>query len=271
MTILHAIVLGIIQGLTEFLPVSSSGHLVFVPAFLGWSDQGLSFDVVVHLGSLLAVLIYFREKIWGIISSLWKRNAEAKLNRILGFLLLLSIFPAGLVGLFAEEWIETIFRSTTVVAITLIGWGLVLYLADKYNQRLQKRRIHLADVHEMSWRQVAIISCAQALALIPGTSRSGITMTAGLFGKLSKTGAAEFSFLMSVPVILIAGAVKVLDLVQQGFGDISVSILSAGFIASAVSGFLAIWGLMKIIQKWSFAPFAVYRVVVGIAILIFLV
>lgn len=271
MTYLQAIVLGIIQGLTEFLPVSSSGHLIFVPVFFGWADQGISFDAVVHLGTLLAVVLFFRKKIWAILSAFWERGPASKMNRRLAWLLMLSIIPAGLVGLFGEEYITSIFRSPASVAYALILWGIVLYAADRYHIAAKKRGEHLSDLNHISARQMIAISLAQALALIPGTSRSGITMTTGLFAKLDRTAAAEFSFLMSIPVITIAGGLKLLDLLQHGFGDTSVGVLAAGFIASALSGFAAIWGLMSVIKRWSFLPFAVYRVVIGIAILIFLV
>jgi undecaprenyl-diphosphatase len=271
MTILQALILGTLQGITEFLPISSSGHLIFVPHVFGWGDQGITFDVIVHLGSLVAVVAYFRSSLWRIISSFWSRGINSKMNRTLGLLLVLSVIPAGLVGLFASDYIESTVRSATVVAYGLIVWGIVLYIAERYSKHLEKNKKNLTEVTEMSWQQVAVISVAQAIALIPGTSRSGITMTTGLFSKLSKKAAAEFSFLMSVPVISIAGALKVLQFVKAGGESIALEPLVIGFLAAAFSGYLAIWGLMKIIEKWSFVPFVVYRVVVGILILVFLV
>jgi len=262
---LQAIILGIIQGLTEFIPVSSSGHLIFVPVLFGWPDQGLAFDVVVHLGTLLAVVIYFREKLFRIGKSFVTELPENKTYRRLGWLLILTIIPAGIIGLLGGDWIEANLRNPEVIAYGLIGWGAVLYIADKYSAKLQTH----TDTNHMSVKQVVAVACAQAIALIPGTSRSGITMTAGLFAKLDKTSAAEFSFLMSVPVIALAGALKIIELIQTGLGELTLSALILGFVASAVSGFIAIAGLMKIIQKWSFKPFVLYRIVVGVLILMF--
>ena len=273
MTVLQSVVLGVIQGLTEFLPISSSGHLVFVPKIFGWGDQGLSFDVMVHLGSLLAVIIYFRRMLGDILKSFFIKdggkiqNTRYKIqdNRRLGWLLLLTIIPAGIVGLLFGDWIEVNLRSSAVIGVGLIFWGVVLYLAERFSQKSKVKSLKSAN-----WRNALFIGCAQAVALIPGTSRSGITMTAGLFSKLDKKSAAEFSFLMSVPVILLAGGLKVIDLMQVGLGDLSLGILATGFISAAVSGFVAIAGLMKIIQKWSFKPFVVYRIVVGVIILLLL-
>ncbi|MBU0596540.1 undecaprenyl-diphosphate phosphatase [Patescibacteria group bacterium] len=271
---MQALVLGIIQGFTEFLPISSSGHLVFVPRLFGWGDQGLSFDVMVHLGTLLAVVVYFRRKLWAVMKAMVGKETRNKKQetsdlRRFGWLILLTIIPAGVVGLLFNDWIEMSLRATWVIGVGLIFWGILLGIADYYSK---KTVVHSQkSVDQLNWKSALFIGCAQAIALIPGTSRSGITMTAGLFSKLDKKSAAEFSFLMSVPIIAMAGGLKVIDLVQTGLGDISLLVLSAGFIASAFSGFIAIWGLMKIIQKWSFMPFVVYRVVVGIAILVWLV
>lgn len=264
MTIIQSIVLGVIQGITEFLPISSSGHLVFVPKIFGWGDQGIAFDVIVHLGSLLAVIVFFRQRLWNIFLAGCGKRKE---GRGLGLLLLLSIIPAGIVGLLFGDIIENSLRATWVVGVGLIFWGLVLGVADFYSGKGKEERGK--SIEKVNWKQTLFIGCAQAIALIPGTSRSGITMTAGLFSKLDKKSAAEFSFLMSVPIIALAGFLKIIDLVQVGLGDLNLTVLIVGFISAAVSGFIAIAGLMKIIQKWSFMPFVVYRVVVGIAILLF--
>ncbi|PJC52187.1 MAG: undecaprenyl-diphosphatase [Candidatus Magasanikbacteria bacterium CG_4_9_14_0_2_um_filter_42_11] len=271
MSLLHALTLGLIQGLTEFLPVSSSGHLIFVPHIFGWVDQGLTFDVIVHLGTLVAVVVYFREKIFRVLRAFFVRETTdelktvAKQERVFGWMIALSILPALAVGFVMSEVLQIEIRSTLVVAWGLIGWGILLGVADRYN-----RRQHNAT-SVITWKKALLIGCAQALALIPGTSRSGITMTTGLFAKLSKKDAAEFSFLMSVPVIAVAGAVKVLELINVGGDAVAVLPLVIGFFASAISGYIAIWGLLKIIQKWSFMPFVVYRIMIGILILFFLV
>ncbi len=263
MTFFQAITLGIVQGLTEFLPVSSSGHLILFPQLFGWSDQGITFDVIVHLGTLVAVVVYFRKKLWELGKAFFSRNTLLQSERRIAWLILLSIIPAGIVGVL----LETNDRSAMVLGISMIVWGIVLGIADWYNKRKVKALEPLTDLLHLKVRHVVAIACAQAVALIPGTSRSGITMTAGLFSGLDKKSAAEFSFLMSVPIIVLAGLSKVLDVVQNGAGDVQSSMLLVGFLASAASGFFAIAGLMKIIQKWSLMPFVVYRVVLGIVIL----
>ncbi|MEK7084466.1 MAG: undecaprenyl-diphosphate phosphatase [Patescibacteria group bacterium] len=277
MNVLHAIVLGAVQGLTEFLPVSSSGHLIFFPKLFGWPDQGLAFDVVLHVGTLFAVVVYFRKKLIDILKSIFPKkslitnhqspvtNTEARMNQMLALYIFLSTVPALIIGFFFSDWIETSLRSPVVIAYGLIGWGIMLGWADIF---ARKQTSTQASRQSMNWKTAFFIGCAQAIALIPGTSRSGITMTAGLFAGLSRSAAAEFSFLMSIPVIAIAGAVKTFELFQNGLGDIGVLPLVAGFLTSFVFGFSAIWGLMKIIQKWSFLPFVLYRVAVGILILV---
>lgn len=271
---MQAAVLGLIQGLAEFLPISSSGHLIFLPKLFGWTDQGLAFDVVVHLGTLLAVLVYFRKRLLCLTKSLLDRNASglatARTSRRLAIFILLSVIPAGILGLWFGDWLEAQTRSATVVAASLIGWAAVLAVADRFGKSLaEKRKAHALE--EITWPQLVVIACSQAVALIPGTSRSGITMTAGLFSGLDKKSAAEFSFLMSIPVITLAGLAKVIDLGLGGGGELGVAALASGFITSAFSGLVAIWGLVKIIQRWSFLPFVMYRIAVGLLILFVLV
>jgi undecaprenyl-diphosphatase len=182
---------------------------------------------------------------------------------------MVSIVPAGLVGFFFENIIETTLRSAFVVSISLVFWGIILGLADRYGNSLDSEE--KKGLEEISWSQVIFISIAQAIALIPGTSRSGITMTAGLFSKLKRTTAAEFSFLMGIPIIGLAGVLKLWEFYNSGLSELSMQTLTLGFVISAVSGVLAIWGLLKIIKKWTYLPFAVYRVVVGILIFLFIV
>ncbi|HAZ28538.1 MAG TPA: undecaprenyl-diphosphatase [Candidatus Magasanikbacteria bacterium] len=280
MSIFHALTLGIIQGLTEFLPVSSSGHLIFLPKLFGWADQGLSFDVVVHLGTLVAVIFYFRKKLWRILKSFFvmdkglrvefslgnEKSTSPHAYRKIGFFLILSIIPAGLVGFFFNDWVEQNLRQTWIIGASLIGWGLFLGLAD-FVSRSRIRQGNLLS--HMTSKDALFIGCAQAIALIPGTSRSGITMTAGLFAKLDRQSAAEFSFLMSVPIIALAGGLKLFELAQTGLGDAAFFPLLVGFCAAAVSGFCGIWVLMRVIKWWSFLPFVVYRVLLGLGILLF--
>ncbi|PIT86916.1 MAG: undecaprenyl-diphosphatase [Candidatus Magasanikbacteria bacterium CG10_big_fil_rev_8_21_14_0_10_43_6] len=261
MTAFQAIFLGIVQGLTEFLPVSSSGHLIFLPIVFGWEDQGIAFDVMVHLGSLVAVILYFRTNIWKLLRAFFSRGALYAQDRRLAWFILLSIIPAGIVGVL----LDSNSRSALVVGISLICWGILLGVADRYSK---KRTRAGSDVQHLRFSQVVVISLAQAVALIPGTSRSGITMTAGLFSGLTKKAAAEFSFLMSIPIIVAAGLLKTIEFVEVGFGDIAADVLLLGAFSAALSGWIAIAALMKIIQKWSFLPFVVYRIIVGVIILV---
>jgi len=271
MSFLQTFSLSVIQGITEFVPISSSGHLILLPELLGWEDQGLAFDVVVHLGTLFAILVFFWRKLWSILTSFFvkKPDNKTKKDRKLGVMIMVSIIPAGLVGFFFENIIETTLRSAFVVSISLVFWGIILGLADRYGNSLDSEE--KKGLEEISWSQVIFISIAQAIALIPGTSRSGITMTAGLFSKLKRTTAAEFSFLMGIPIIGLAGVLKLWEFYNSGLNELSMQTLTLGFVISAVSGVLAIWGLLKIIKKWTYLPFAVYRVVVGILIFLFIV
>jgi undecaprenyl-diphosphatase len=253
MTVLQAIVLGMVQGLTEFLPVSSSGHLIFFPALFGWADQGLAFDAVIHLGTLVAVVAYFRRDVLDM----------ARGNRkLLGFVLL-SAIPAVIVGYFLADAIEGKFRSPVVVAANLILWGLALWAADKY-QGMRNQQLGMRN--EVTLGRTIVMGIAQVLALVPGTSRSGITMTAGLFCGLDKKTAARFSFLMSIPVIFLAGGSKLLGLVQSDFASVAATPIAVGFFTSLVSGLLAIWILLRVIERWSFFPFVAYRIFIAILI-----
>ncbi len=267
MSVFQAVILGIIQGITEFLPVSSSGHLILVPRILGWADQGLAFDAIVHLGTLAAVLLFFRKKLWTISMSFFSRDVTQKSDRRLGILLILSIIPAGLVGFFFGDVVETALRLPVVVAISLIFWGVALIVADLFNEKRKKQGVVVTELGTISGQQAIAISLAQAIALVPGTSRSGVTMTTGLFAGLSKQAAAEFSFLMSVPIIALAGLFKIKELFSSGVAIESAPLI-AGFFAAALSGFFAIWLLLGIIKRWSFVPFGVYRIVIGILVLV---
>lgn len=267
MSVFEAIVLGTIQGVTEFLPVSSSGHLIFFPTLFQWADQGIAFDVMVHLGTLVAVVVYFRKKLWALCCAFFSSSSHNTHERRLAWFIVLSMFPAGLVGYV----LETNTRSAFIVAVNLILWGIVLGAADWYHHYRIRQGKSGAALEQMTPTQVGIIAVAQAIALIPGTSRSGITMTAGLLSGLSKKTAAEFSFLMSVPIIFVAGLVNIIDMIQVGTQGVSVSALLVGFIAAALSGFVAIFGLLRFIQKHGFWPFVVYRVIIGLLIMFMLV
>lgn len=245
----QAIILAIVQGLTEFLPVSSSAHLILFPKLLGWSDQGLAFDVAIHFGTLCAVLIYFRQQIKEII---YKEHK-------LGWAIVFGTIPVGLVGLLAHDFIANNLRASWVIAMSTIVFGLVLGIAAFTAK--QKR-----NEHSITWRDVALIGCAQALALIPGTSRSGITLSAGLFTGLTRTAAARFSFLLSIPVIFLAAGLESYKLACHAT-QVNWANLSIGFVISAVTGYLCIDIFLRLIQRYGVMPFVIYRLVLGVIIL----
>jgi len=262
----EALVLAIVQGLTEFLPISSSAHLILVPAFLGWEDQGLAFDVAVHLGSLLAVCIYFRDEIVAVagawlksLSQREKPNAEA----MFGWYIVVATIPVGLTGLLFDNWIETNLRSPLVIAVTTALFGVALWLAD--------RRGGGADEHTLHMGKALLIGCAQAIALIPGTSRSGITITAGLALGLSRQAAARFSFLMAIPVIVLASGLEILKLLEMP-GAVLWNVIAVGTVASAMAAYLCIRVFLSLLEKISMLPFVIYRLLLAaVIILVFVV
>lgn len=256
MPLSHALLLGIVQGLTEFLPISSSGHLFLIPHLLGWSEQGLAFDVALNTGTFLAALIYFFPVWWKLLTKgLLQR--QAKELKLLGYLILATI-PAALVGLLAQHTIENTFRQPYIVATMLIVFGLILGWAE--------RRARLNQTAEkLTWPQVLGIGVAQALALIPGVSRSGITMTAGLLNGLTKKEAAEFSFLLLAPISFGAALTQFHQIAGSPLAPVLV-----GMITSFVVGLAAIHGLLTFVKKAGFAPYVWYRVVAGTIFLILL-
>jgi undecaprenyl-diphosphatase len=258
--LVQIIVLALVQGLTEFLPISSSGHLVLVPRFLGWEDQGLAFDIAVHLGTLVAVLSYFRRDLVTMAGA-WARTLAGgprKGDARLAWAVLLGTVPAGLAGLLFMDAIELYLRSPQVIAATTVGFGVLLWLADRFGA---KRRGEYAIG---PWT-VLVVGLAQALALVPGTSRSGITITAGLMMGLTREGAARFSFLLAIPIILLAGGVKTLDLIG---GDVPVDwgVLGLGTLLSALAAYACIHLFLRFVERVGMLPFALYRIALGIGI-----
>jgi undecaprenyl-diphosphatase len=258
---LHAIYLALLQGLTEFLPISSSAHLILLPRLLGWTDQGLAFDVAVHVGTLVAVLAYFRVEVLNLLSA-WLRsigtgqtNADARL----AWFVMLGTVPAAVLGLLLHDVIGTYLRSPLVIATTTIGFGALLGVAD---WRGRQRR----DEHALRVSDVIFIGLAQALALIPGTSRSGITMTAGLVLGMTRSAAARFSFLLSIPLIMMAGGYETLNLVQQA-GPVDWLAILIGAGVSAVSAWLCIHFFLKLIERIGMMPFVVYRLLLGVVLI----
>src|SRR5262245_19623503 len=256
MTPLHAIVLGLVQGATEFLPVSSSGHLILVPQLLGWPDQGLAFDAAVHLGTVVALLVYFavelRELAAGVLQG---RPADRRLAAAV----VLGTIPAGLVGFVLKRTIESRFRSVTVVAISTVLWALVLWWADR-----QAARNHVHDLRAVGIGRGLIIGLAQTLSLIPGTSRSGITLSAGLFTGLDRATAARFAFLLGLPVTAAAGPLPLTGLLRHGATEESLGILGLGVGAALVAGLAAIRFLVRYLQRRTLLVFVVYRIALGL-------
>lgn len=257
MDALHAIFLALLQGFTEFLPVSSSAHLILLPHLLGWPDQGLAFDVAVHVGTLSAVVLYFRRELipmaqdW--FQSLLTRKQTA--NSRLAWAVLWGTIPVGLAGLLLKGFIENNLRSELVIAAATIGFGLLLWLADVKGRG--KR-----DEYSLRISDIAIIGIAQALALIPGTSRSGATMTAGLILGLSREAAARFSFLLSIPVIVLAGSLLTLDLIQSP-DLVDWRAMTIGVVSSAITAYLCIHFFLKLLERIGMLPFVIYRLLLG--------
>lgn len=259
---MQTITLALIQGLTEFLPISSSAHLILVPVLTGWRDQGLAFDVAVHVGTLVAVVVYFRYEL-AAMAAAWFGSLLGKTmtaNARLAWAVLFGTIPVGLSGLLGKDWIELYLRSPLIIAATTIGFGLLLGWADSWGQQRRSE-------YGITWIDIVIIGSAQALALIPGTSRSGVTMTAGLALGLSRPAAARFSFLLSIPVIALAGGLLTLDLIQQP-QEVHWDVLLLGTAVAAISAYLCIHYFLKWLQRLSMLPFVVYRVVLGVALLV---
>ena len=262
MDLIQIIVLAIVQGLTEFLPVSSSAHLILAPRLFGWQDQGLVFDVAVHAGSLLAVVYYFRRQLVSMtrewLASLINRRLTPDAR--LAWAVLFGTIPVGVVGVLGESFIENTLRSPLVIAWATIGFGALLWWADSRGAREREE-------HGMTWRDVVIIGAAQALALIPGTSRSGITITAGLACGLTREAAARFSFLLSIPVILAATGQQSLSLARSG-GAVPWPELAVAMVLSAISAYLCIHWFLKLLSRIGMTPFVIYRLILGVVLII---
>lgn len=260
MDISQSIFLGLVQGLGEFLPISSSAHLILTPWLFGWQDQGLAYDLALHLGTLTAVGVYFRKDLFhlirGFVLSLYPgtRAFSENIYQKLSWYIALATLPAVLVGWYLEKIVETMFRQPLIIAGTLSGFGIVLFFIDKYGKKDK-------SLNNLTAKRALIVGCAQVLALIPGVSRSGSTIAAGLALNLKREDAARFSFLMSVPITLGAILVKLSDFV------LNASFL-AGFLSSAICGFLAIKYLLKYIGQHNFNIFVMYRLVLALGIVL---
>lgn len=262
MDIYHAILLALLQGLTEFLPISSSGHLILLPRVLSWPDQGLAFDVAVHVGTLTAVLVYFRQDLLELTRAWFGSLRSRKLdqNSRLAWGVLLGTIPVGLAGLLLNGMVSTALRDPTVIAATTIIFGLLLGAADWLGKRSR-------DEHSLGFKDVMLIGLAQAIALVPGTSRSGITMTAGLLLGLTREAAARFSFLLSIPVIILAGGLEGMELVDSA-DPVDWTAISVGVSTSATAAYLCIHFFLKLIGRVGMWPFVLYRLFLGMVILL---
>ncbi len=260
MTALQAIVLGLVQGATEFLPVSSSGHLILVPALFGWPDQGLAFDAAVHLGTVLALLIYFGGEIRSLAAGILAGRPD---DRRLAVAVALASIPTGVAGLVFQDAIETRLRSTTVVAVSTIVWALVLWWADRH----AARNAPVGDLREVGLGRALVVGLAQALALVPGTSRSGITISAGLFTGLDRSTAARFAFFLGLPVTIAAGLLETRALAHVGVSGHDLGVLALGVGTSFIAGLAAIRFLVTYLRRRTLLVFVAYRIALGALLL----
>ena len=256
-------ILAVLQGAAEFLPISSSGHLILPSLIFAWNDQGLTFDIAVHVGTLFAVLVYFRGDLHRLVFALTlsvfqrKHSEDSKL----AWMLLAATIPAGLSGLLFATQVEQYGRSLILIGITSIVFGLLLFVSD----RSGSKQLTLAD---MNWKTALLVGFSQVLALIPGTSRSGVTMTAALFCNLDRAAAARFSFLLAVPIITASGLLRGLQLLQTDTESVEWLVLLYAIFISAVVAYLCIHYFLQLIERIGFLPFVIYRVLLGIALIL---
>lgn len=258
---MEALILGIVQGVTEFVPISSSGHLVLVPWLLGWQNPGLAFDAMLHLGTLAGVVAFFwrdlRELIVGALMSVKERSLAGEPRRRIAWLILIGTIPGAVMGFILEDFFEGLFGAPFWVGVLLLCTGALLTLSERFGRRS-------LEVQQMSWIDALWVGLGQALAIAPGISRSGATIGAGLWRGLRRDGAARYSFLLGIPIILGAGLFKLRDLLVSPVLSGSVPILVFGFLAAAISGFLSIKLLLAYLRRRRLYPFAIYCWVVGV-------
>lgn len=266
----QALVMGIVQGLTEFLPISSSGHLILVPYLLGWKDPfitSLAFSVMLHMGTLVALLAYFWRD-WLVLvpaglAAARDRSFRGDPDRRLAWLIAITTIPAVIVGPILADRLETAVRSAGIVAVTMVMGGAILWLADRTGRRVR-------EATELTFLQALGIGVAQAIALVPGISRSGISISAGLFLGLTRESAARFSFLMATPITAAAGAYEILKLVRgEVGGEISIGPLVVGMVAALIAGLAAIHLLLQYLRSNSLTIFVVYRLVLAAVVIVF--
>lgn len=269
MPILHAIVLGIVQGLSEFLPISSSGHLILTRWLFGWEPAGdpdveKAFDVALHFGTFVAVVLYFRRDLVRYVREglrlVVRRERPVDPDGRIAWLLVVATVPAALVGAAFESWIDERLGTPVIIAISLIGFGVLLWWAD--------RQVGRREIEEFSTRDALVVGAAQALALNPGTSRSGITMTAARRIGYDRDSAARISFLMSLPVIAGAVVLKVGKLLTGDLPEGLIAPMLVGVATSFLAGWAAVWGTLRLVRTRSFTPFVVYRIALGVVVLV---
>lgn len=263
MSFRQIVLLALLQGVTEFLPISSSAHLILVPAWLGWEDQGIAFDVAVHFGSLIAVIAFSRREIAAILGE-WRawllyRAALGRAAR-LGLLIALATLPIGVLGLLLHDTVEASFREPRLIAVAGALFAVLMVVADRRPQ-------YLTRVREIGWKQALWIGCGQALALIPGASRSGVTITAARVLGMARPAAARLSFLLAIPVILAAAALETVNLSAAPAGA-DWGALALGMAVAGVAAFLCMGLLLRLVARWGLWPFALYRLALSAVILL---
>lgn len=264
---LKAIVIGLVQGLTEFLPISSSGHLIVVRELFHWHflEDDLTFDVALHLGTTVAVLAYFWREWLEMLGALLPRRRTVSVTANPGsiydsrFLILLVVgsLPAAIVGFGLNDWVENEVRSPQVVGIMLIAFGVVLLLAERLGQKVRQ-------IASAGWADALLVGCAQAVSLVPGVSRSGVTITAALARGFRREDAARFSFLLATPVIVGAGLLKMTEAILEGIPSSDLPVLLVGTVTASIVGWASIGYLLRLVQTRSYAPFIVYRILAGV-------
>lgn len=272
MDILQAVLLGIIQGLTEFLPISSTGHLRIIPALLGWNDPGAAFTAVIQFGTLVAVLLYFRKDIVVITSAVLRgivtKNLFHNRDAQMGWMIAAGTVPIVFFGLLLKDQIETSFRSLYVISASLIILAVILMIAEAYTKRKAARGERLKTIDDLSWKDVIVVGFWQCVALIPGSSRSGTTITGGLFAGMNRETAARFSFLLSLPSVFAAG---VLELVKERelllSSDIGMMNVIVATVVSGIVGYASIAFLLNYLKKHTTYLFIIYRIIVGVGLL----
>lgn len=260
MDIVEALSLALIQGLTEFLPISSSGHLILMPALVGWDDQGLGFDIAVHLGTLTAVVVYFRQDLVAMAYGLFTPASD---DGRLAWLLIVASIPLGLAGIFFADFVSTVLRRPWIIAVTSAGFGILLYAADRWGRGARIER-------ELGFGEALVIGVGQALALIPGTSRSGITMTVALSLGLDREAAGRFSFLLAIPAIGMAAGWQLVQFARAP-ATLDYGSLILATLLAAVTAFLAIALFLRLIGRIGMGVFAVYRILLAAVIVYVLI